>query len=142
MILPVPAYTITWTFDFDPDTGSGVPGAPQYAFGVNVAAHSFWFKQGVGATDWIKIGSGAAAGPVVTCFTYTVTGSEPDLSEVTVALPAARPDANYSVFPQTQGAPSIVACDVHGRTATQFVLSTTGNLTAGDVIGFLVVQNS
>jgi hypothetical protein len=72
--------------------------------------------------------------------TYVVTGVEPDLSEITVPLAPAEPDANYAVFPATQGAAAIVGMDINTKTTVSFRVSCTGNLTAGDPIAFLLVR--
>lgn len=61
-----PAFSLTWETDFDPDGSGGIPGAPQFAFAVNTADQSFWYHAGVGATDWIRIGSGSPASAGVT----------------------------------------------------------------------------
>ena len=75
----------------------------------------------------------------VQAFTYTVLGTEPDLSAITIALPIARADANYVVVVNGQGVTNIFGSDVTTKTNTNFLLIATGNLTAGDVIAFLVV---
>jgi hypothetical protein len=73
-------------------------------------------------------------------FQYTVTGVEPDLSELIILLPVALANTSYNVVVTTQGAAQIMAYDVANvsKTTTQFVLSSTANFQAGDVIGFLV----
>jgi hypothetical protein len=136
-----PNYPLTWEVDFDPNSGGGIPGAPQYAFAVNVVGGSFWYHVGPGATDWLKIGSGSGGAVVsLQVFGYTVTGAEPDPSEIAIALPVAQPDASYGVVATCQGVASIAAFDVAAasRTPTGFVLSVTGDLQAGDVVTFYV----
>ena len=86
-------------------------------------------------------GSTGAAGPVnLQSFQYTVTGVEPDLSELTITLPTPLSSASYNVVVTTQGAARIMAYDVPNtsKTTTQFVLSSTADFQAGDVVGFLV----
>lgn len=130
-----PNFSLTWETDFDPDGGGGIPGAPQYAFAVNVSDKSLWYHQGVGAEDWIKIGSGTGGGgSAIQIFSYTVTGSEPDLSEIAITLPTAMADANYGVVATCQGVANVAAFDVTTRTSTDFVLVATGDLQAGDVV--------
>lgn len=137
MIQPVPTFGLIWLTDFDPDGSGGVPQAPQHAFAINVPAQSLWFKIGVNATNWIKIGSGTGGGGTpVQVFRYVVTGAEPDLSEIAITLPAPMADANYEVIVTSQGTARIPAFDVHTKTAIGFILSVTGDLVAGDVIGF------
>lgn len=73
-------------------------------------------------------------------FQYTVTGLEPDLSELTIPLPAARLNNAYLIQMSMEQATSIVgmAVDTASKTTTQFVLSLTGPATAGDIITFFV----
>lgn len=89
-----------------------------------------------GVSAWYKV-SGAAPSSAQ-AFTYTVTGAEPDLSEITITLPTAIPGASYLVFPQCHGVTNIAGFDITNRTNATFHLVATGNLTAGDVIGFFV----
>lgn len=146
MIRTVPAYNITFVFDFDP-TGSGGVGAPQWAFGVNVSDNSFWFHTGVGPTQWVKIGSGSGGGgggPTVLGWSYTVTGAEPDPSEFVVPIPVPFPDADYVVAVTCQGVEGIAVFDVptSSKTASSFLLVATGALTAGDVVSFVAVSTA
>jgi hypothetical protein len=137
MILPVPTFALIFLTDFDPNGSGGVPQAPQHAFAINTSADSLWFKLGVNPTDWIKIGSGSGGGgTAVQVFRYTVTGAEPDLSEIAISLPTPTADASYEVIVTSQGVARIPAFDVHSKTTTGFILSVTGDLVAGDVIGF------
>lgn len=73
-------------------------------------------------------------------FTYTVTGGEPDLAALVIALPAAQPNANYSVFPAQSTFTNLLAMGVQAasKTVAQFVLTLSGNATAGDVFAFLI----
>lgn len=73
-------------------------------------------------------------------FTYTVTGAEPDLSELVIALPAARASANYLVEMSQQEAAYQLGMNVatSSKTTTQFVLSLSANATAGDIFVFTV----
>jgi len=135
MINPRPNFSLTWETDFDPNGGGGIPGAPQYAFAVNVSDGSFWYHQGVGAEDWIKIGSGSGGGgPAIQIFPYEVTGSEPDLSEIDITIPTPMADANYGVVATCQGVVNVAAFDVASKTPTGFTLIATGNLQAADVV--------
>lgn len=136
----VPLITLIWLFDFDPTTGPGV-GAAQNAFGINTADNSLWFHIGVGPTDWIKVGSGGGGGGAnLEVIQYTVTGLEPDTSELTIALSTPLPDANYGVVATCQGVQRIAAWDVPNasKTTTQFIAIATGHLEAGDVVTFFV----
>jgi len=137
----VPLESLIWLFDADPTTDGGV-GAVQYAFGINTADDSLWFHLGVGPTDWIKVGSGSGGGggSTVQVIQYTVTGSEPDTSQLTILLSPPLSDANYGVVATCQGAQRIVAWDVPNasKTTTQFVAIATGHLEAGDVVVFFV----
>lgn len=135
MIRPVPNISLVWQFDFDPTTGSGVAAA-QYAFGVRTDVPSLWYHIGVGPTDWILLGTGASPAPQVQVFQYTVTGAEPDLSELTISIPTATADTDYGVVFTTQGAVRTLVGDINTKTTTSFVLSLTGDASAGDVVTF------
>lgn len=136
MIAVVPAYTLTWEFDFDPTTAGGV-GAPQYAFGVRTDDSSWWFHSGVAPTAWERLGSGSGGGGSQV-FLYTVTGVEPDLSSITITLPTPTMSTSYGVTWSCQGCTRIVGIDVTAKTTTNFVAVATNNLTAGDVLAFVV----
>jgi len=75
----------------------------------------------------------------VQAFTYTVLGTEPDLSEIMITLPLVRADANYVVITNCQGVINIVATDVVNKTNTDFLLVATGDLQAGDIVAFVVM---
>jgi hypothetical protein len=74
-------------------------------------------------------------------FTYTVTGAEPDLSELVIPIPIATANTNYGVVATCQGCAGIVPFDIPNtlKTTTQFVAIATGNLTTADVIVFFLV---
>lgn len=77
-------------------------------------------------------------------FSYTVTGIEADLSELVIALPVARATALYRVTP-AQGTCTFglnMSVANASRTVNQFVLSLSGNATAGDVFWFDVADVS
>jgi hypothetical protein len=75
-------------------------------------------------------------------FTYTVTGLEPDLSELTIPLPAARANALYQVTPAQATAAFQLGMNVDNgsRTVAQFVLSLSNDATAGDIFYFVVAD--
>lgn len=139
MIAVVPGVSLTWEFDFDPTTGAGVA-ATQYAFGVRTDDHSWWFHFGVGPTQWERIGqgTGGGGGGSLQVFEYTVTGAEPDLSEITITIPTPMASTSYGVTWSCQGCAGIVGIDVTAKSTTQFVAVATGDLTAGDVLAFFV----
>ncbi len=135
-----PLASLIWLFDADPTTDGGV-GAVQYAFGINTADDSLWFHIGVTPIDWIKVGSGSGGGGSnVQVIQYTVTGLEPDTSELTIPLSTPMSDTNYGVVATCQGVGRIPAWDVPNtsKTTTQFVAIATGHLEAGDVVVFFV----
>lgn len=76
--------------------------------------------------------------PSATFFTYTVLGTEPDLTDIPITLPAPRADTNYGVVAVCQGVTNIAAFDITTKTTTGFHLVTTGKLTTNDVILFIV----
>lgn len=135
----VPSSGITTLFTSDPNVGPGSY-AIQYAFGINTAASSLWFHYGVGPNEWIKIGDGAgSSGTTVQVILYTVTGSEPDLSEIVVALSTPITDP-YGVVASCQGCQKIVALDIPNdlKTSTQFTAIATDDFQADDKIVFFV----
>ncbi len=78
-------------------------------------------------------------------FTYTVTGLEADLSDFFVPFAAPRADDDYLVFASLQDVANQVTLDfpdaVAGdRTVAQFRLVASADLTAGDIIQFIVVN--
>lgn len=77
-------------------------------------------------------------------FQYTVVGTEPDLENLVIALPSARANATYLVFPSQATFTNLLAMAVTNasRTTTQFVLSLSADATAGDVFSFLVVDHT
>lgn len=135
MIRIVPNISLVWQFDFDPTTAGGVAAA-QFAFGVRTDVPSLWYHEGVGPTDWVLLGTGASPAPQAQVFQYTVTGAEPDLSELTIPIPTATADTAYGVVFTTQGATHTLAGDVNTKTTTTFRLSLTGDASAGDVLTF------
>lgn len=90
----------------------------------------------VGFAD-VGQGGGGSTGATILAFTYTVTGDEPDLSEITITMPVEQ-ESDYIVVPTCQGVTNIAAFDVTDKSPTTFVMHTTGALTAGDIIAFLV----
>lgn len=79
----------------------------------------------------------------IQAFRYTCTGAEG--SDFMVNLPAARSDDSYVVVGSLAGAASIVGMDfpdllAADRTTTQFRVITTGAVTAGDQIDFIVMD--
>lgn len=136
MIRAVPASSLIWEFDFDPTTAGGVA-AVQYAWGVRLDDHSIWFHQGTGPTAWIRVGIGSGgSSSQIQVWQYTVTGAEPDLSELAIAIPTPTVDTAYGVVFATQDAARILVGDVNTKTTTGFVVSLTGDATAGDVLTF------
>jgi len=83
-----------------------------------------------------------AGGSSLQVFSYTVTGLEADLSELTIAIPTAMTNTNYGVSATCQTVVNIASFDVHTKTTTQFVLSATGDMTTGDVIMFFVAPTT
>jgi hypothetical protein len=135
VIRVVPNISLVWQFDFDPTTAGGVAAA-QYAFGVRTDVPSLWYHIGVSPTDWILLGTGAAPAPQAQVFQYTVTGAEPDLSELTISIPTATANTSYGVVFTTQGAVRTLVGDINTKTTTTFRLSLTGDASAGDVLTF------
>lgn len=93
----------------------------------------------VGACD-LGGGGGGGGGGNAQRFQYTVTGVEPDLSELVIPLPAARSDALYLVTPSQEQATYGLHANVAtaSKTTTQFTLSLSADATAGDVFSFIV----
>lgn len=95
----------------------------------------------IGATFPPGGGSGGSDGNAQR-FQYTVTGLEADLTELTIPLPVARSNASYLVFPAQEEATNqlTMSVDTASKTITEFVLSLSGEATAGDVFSFNVVD--
>jgi len=91
----------------------------------------------------IEDGGGGGSAGNMQAFQYTHAGA--DSSDFMVTLPAARASGTYIVMATQAGvalevgidAPELLAGD---RTTTQFRVVTTGNITAGDQIDFIVVD--
>jgi len=82
------------------------------------------------------------AGAVVTPFNYTVLGTEPDLANLVIPLPATQPDTGYFVQPwQAEHARFLaMATPDSGKTTTHFVLNLSANATTNDVFNFTVMH--
>ncbi len=80
--------------------------------------------------------------PTLQCFTYTVTGAEPVLSELVIPLPVARANTLYQVFPAQGQATFGLHMNVQtaSKQVGQFTLSLSGDATAGDVFAFQVLD--
>jgi hypothetical protein len=92
----------------------------------------------VGATT-LGEGGGGSSSSTLQAFTYTVTGSEPDLSELEITLPV--PIASqYGVTASCQGVATVVTFDFPQNlmSSTTFTAIASTDLTANDVICFFV----
>jgi hypothetical protein len=90
-------------------------------------------------TGWLLSSVGA-----VQRFTYTVTGAEPDLTALVIALPANRATNTYQVYWSQDQATNVLGAAVltASKTVAQFVLTLTGAATAGDIFNFMVVDGT
>lgn len=98
-----------------------------------------------GLIPFIAIGGGAGGGGggTVTGFDYTVTGAEPDLANIVIAIPGAPLATDEYIATVTQGGadaddflgPKVVTAT---QTDSQFVLSLTSEAEAGYVFNFLL----
>jgi len=88
--------------------------------------------------------SGSGGGMSADVFSYTVTGVEPDQSDLTITLPAARGDTDYVVLFSQGNAAGILGgrFPEAGRTTTDFRLLLTSDASAGDTLDFFVTQRS
>lgn len=87
--------------------------------------------------------SGGGGGSSVTTIRYVATGAEG--SDFFVTLPAARANDTYKVSASCAGVAQIFGMDMPDllagdRTLTQFRVVTTGSLTVGDQIDFIVAD--
>lgn len=74
-------------------------------------------------------------------FSYTVLGTEPDLANLVIPLPAVRGSNAYLVWPQMQAGTNFFGMPmVKSKTTSQFVLALSANATAGDVFAFYLVD--
>lgn len=94
--------------------------------------------------DGFAGGSGGGGGSTGNAqrFQYTVTGAEPDLTALVIALPAARANASYLVFYAQEQAAVLLSMAVltANKTVAQFVLSLSASASIGDVFSFNVVD--
>ena len=81
-----------------------------------------------------------AGGDSATRFRYTVTGSEPDLTEITITLPTTRAANTYIVTTEQEAYASMLDARVLNadKTTTTFKLLLSSAATAGDVFAFIV----
>ncbi len=95
----------------------------------------------VGGTDTGGGGGGGAAGNPQ-AFQYVVTGAEPDLSELTIPLPVARPNNTYLVIVQQAGVDVLLEYDIPdgSLTTTDFLMSLSAEASASDIFTFYVVD--
>jgi len=84
----------------------------------------------------------AGAGGGGQAFDYTVLGTEPDRSAITITIPTAMANTNYEVMATIQGGTALAAIGVSAKTTANFVLDATGDLPAGVVIGFVVIPKT
>lgn len=75
-------------------------------------------------------------------FDYTVLGTEPDRTAITITIPTPMADTNYEVMATIQGGTALAGLGVSSKTLTNFVLDATGDLPAGVVIGFVVIPKT
>lgn len=89
-----------------------------------------------------RIDAGGGGGISFQEFTYTVTGSEPDRSELAIAMPFAEPATTYNVHMSQGTAAYQLGMNVaaSSKTLAGFVLSLSGLATAGDTFIFSVIQ--
>lgn len=83
--------------------------------------------------------SGGGSGSAVS-FQYTVIGTEPDLQNLVIPLPAARASVNYGVQVELGTFTNMLTHAVPDGTKAlnQFVLALSGNASAGDTFQFAV----
>jgi hypothetical protein len=91
---------------------------------------------------WVS-GGGAGSAAKEQGFSYTVTGAEPDLANLVIPLPSARPSAAYNVqiTPQTQAIQTTYNAPDADKTNNQFVLALGTDATAGDKFSFLIYDD-
>jgi hypothetical protein len=88
-------------------------------------------------------GGGGGGGSTVATQTYTVTGSEGDLSDFMINLTVPRATDAYRLIASLAGVAAIVGVDLPNilagdRTTTQFRIVTSAPLTIGDKIDFFI----
>jgi hypothetical protein len=127
--------------------GGGAGGIDLDNAGVPLAGGPFTLLNLVGATA-VDDGGGEATITVTATpgnlqvFSYTVTGAEPDKDNIVIALPVARANANYKVFPSQGQFTNLMSMGVltASRQVGQFTLSTTSDTAAGDIFNFIVID--
>ena len=126
--------------DADPTTGAGLS-APLGSLALRTDVVGLYLRTGVVAlTEWTRVPTVEMVSQI-----YTATGAEGTDFQVTLDTPQAAD--TYEVFAQGRGMAVLVGIDLPNdaptdRTTTEFRVITTGLLTAGDKIAFLLVPQS
>ena len=124
----------------DPTVGGGVA-APLGSILLRTDAPSLYIKTGGANTAWTKL---VAENQNLRATDYTATGLEG--SDFSVAISgAALPTDVYELYWAPKGVAQIPVVDlpdtlVGDRTTTTFRVITSANLTAGDILSFLIFQ--
>ena len=73
-------------------------------------------------------------------FSYTVTGGEGNLAALTITMPTTQANTSYYVFSAQSTFTNVLGMGVQAssKTTTQFVLTLSGEATAGDIFNFLI----
>lgn len=135
----------TWLDPLSATGGGGGGGVELENGGVPLAGGPFYTLNLVGITA-VNNGGGeatlTATGVGEQRFSYVVTGSEPNLSELVITLPSPRANALYLVMvSQGTAASSLIAnVDNGSRTTSQFVLTLSSDASPGDVFWFNVTD--
>lgn len=122
----------------DPSAGGGLV-APIGSLAMRTDSASLYVKTGAGNTAWTKIFTGSALLDV----NYVATGVEG--TDFNVPIGSTLPNDVYNLFWAPKGVASVPVLDLPDtlagdRTTTQFRVITSANLTAGDILTFLIFQ--
>ena len=73
-------------------------------------------------------------------FSYTVTGLEPDLANITVPIAPPQPDGNYQLVVSQGTKTNFLTMSIASKTGANFVLELSSTATAGDVFDFILAR--
>lgn len=126
--------------------GDGQPGDPLHAIfpgfydNVRVLTDGSTII-GSGLTGDPLIATGGAPGTThVQPFSYTVTGLEPDLANITIPIVPSQPDGNYQVAVEQGAKTFFLVTSTSNKLAASFILNLSGNATVGDVFDITILR--
>lgn len=151
-------------------TGNGTPTSPLIAIGGSIAVvtdgrsisgdgtHAFPLatvpdETAVAVDGTTIVGSGLLGDPLIATggapgtthvqpFSYTVTGLEPDLANITIPIAPSQPDGNYQLTVSQGAKTNFLATSIGAQVGASFVLELSNVATVGDVFEFILARAS